>query len=67
MFEFKSPKDYEQLIKAGSIQKILLTFASFLFSNPKGIELVTKQELVKTFLVNNIEFLKHSIINSNDW
>jgi hypothetical protein len=54
VFESKSPKDYEQLIKAGSIQKILLSFAGFLFSNPKTIELVTKLDLLKTFLVNNL-------------
>lgn len=67
VFEAKSPKEYEQLIKAGSIQRILISFASFLLHNEKGAELVANKELIKSFLVNNLVFLKHSIINPSDW
>ena len=40
ILEGKSSKDYEQLVKAGAIQRIFLGFSSFIFSNEKTQKLL---------------------------
>ena len=40
ILEEKGLKDFEQLIKVGSIQRTLLDLSAFLFSNEQGSKLV---------------------------
>jgi hypothetical protein len=67
VLEAKSEKDYEQLVKAGSIQRILIGFSSFLLTSDKTAKLVADHELVQRLLVNMLSFLSRTIISQADW
>ena len=67
LLEAKSQKDYEQVVKAGSIQKILIGFSSFLFKNEKTVKLIESNELTRVLIVNILQFLRRTIVNSHDW
>ena len=60
-------KEYEQLVKAGSIQKAFIGFCAFLLTNPQAKELTATHPLPKLFLTNALKFLKKAIIASADW